>query len=70
MALPARAREHGLAEDPVAELRLDGRSHDQIYSRAEDALRSLVYPKEVEEADGPIEVDETIDVAVTERQRV
>ena len=54
----------GLAEDPVAELRLDGLSHDQIHSRAEDALQPLLYPEEVEEPDGPVEVDEKVDVTI------
>ncbi len=53
-----------LAEDPVAELRLHGLPHDQVHAAAEDLFQPPLYPEEVEQPDGPVEVDEQVHVAV------
>lgn len=53
-----------LAEDAVAELRLHGFSHDQVDAATEDLLQTPLNPEEVEESDGPLELDEEIHVAV------
>ncbi len=53
-----------LAEDPVAELRLHGLPHDKVHAAAEDLFQPPLNPEEVEESDGPVEVDEQVHVAV------
>ncbi len=53
-----------LAEDPIAELRLHGLPHDQVHPAAEDLFQPPLNTEEVEETDGPVEVDEEVHVAV------
>ena len=52
-----------LTEDPVTELRLHSLPHDQVYGAAEDLFQPPLDPEEVEESDGPVEVDEQVHVA-------
>lgn len=54
----------GLGEDSVAQLPLHGVAHDQVDLGAEDLLEPVLDPEEMEEADGLVEVDEQVDVAV------
>ncbi len=52
-----------LAEDSVTELRLHGLSHDQVHAAAEDLFQPPLHPEEVEESDGPVELDQQVHVA-------
>jgi len=54
----------GLGEDTIAQLALHGITHDQVDAAAQYFLQPPLNPKEVEETDGPVELDEQIDVAV------
>lgn len=52
-----------LGEDAVPQLALDGVAHDEVDLAAEDLLEPALHPEEVEEAHGPVEVDEKVYVA-------
>lgn len=54
----------GLREDPVAQLALHGVAHDQVHTATQDLLEPPLNPEEVEEADGLVELDEKVYVAV------
>src|SRR6266540_7241612 len=48
----------------VPQLRLHGLPHNQVHAAAEDLFQPPLYPEEVEQPDGPVEVDEQVHVAV------
>jgi hypothetical protein len=58
---------NGLGKDALPQLPFHGVAHDQVDLGAEDLLDPALDAEEVEEADGLVELDEQVDVAVRAR---
>jgi hypothetical protein len=56
-----------LGKDSRAQLELDRVLHDQIDGSPDDGLEPALDPEELEEADGPVELDQKVHIAVCTR---
>jgi PAS domain-containing protein len=62
-AAEARGGTHGLGEDALAQLALHGVPHHAVDRAPKDLLQATLDPEEVEQSDGPVQLEEEFHVA-------